>query len=153
LFLTTTRYLQMIDYIDTIVPMKHISVIRNGHKTITKQDGSESHENYDTTIDGKNGSSIKIKSVTDVKDNDDEAVDYKFVRITGNLAMFIQGQNVYGTNDLLALCNKAFPIIAEKLGIKPTKKNLRQWQSGDFVVNTLDVTYNFDLQSQANVNK
>jgi II/X family phage/plasmid replication protein len=67
------------------------------------------------------------------------------------LTMFIQGQNIYGTDDLLGLCYKAFSIIAEKLEINPTKKNRMQWKRGEFKVNTLDVTHNFVLPSQSTV--
>ncbi|ASF47725.1 phage/plasmid replication domain-containing protein [Methylovulum psychrotolerans] len=105
----------MIDYIDAIVPMKHNNFIGNGHKTVTKKDGSERKENYPIYISGKGGSSIKIKSVIDAENMDEEDVEYEFVRITGNLAMFIQGQSVYGTDDLLSLGYKAFSIIAKKL--------------------------------------
>ncbi|MDO9255914.1 MAG: phage/plasmid replication protein, II/X family [Bacteroidales bacterium] len=130
----------MIDYIDAVVPMKHEDVIRNGFKTITKKDGSTSESNYPIRIFGRNGSSIQVQSV-----------DNEHIRIIGNLAMFIQGQNVYGTDNLLRLGCKAFAEIAELLGVKPTKENRRQWRAGDFQVNTLDVTYNFNLGSQPNV--
>ncbi len=130
----------MIDYIDAVVPMKHEKVIRKGYKIITKEDGSSSETNYPTRVFGKNGSSIQIQSV-----------DAEHVRIIGNLAMFIQGQNVFGTDNLIGLCCKAFADIAEKLELKPTKENRRQWRAGDFQINSIDVTYNYDLSSQSNV--
>ncbi len=130
----------MIDYIDAVIPMKHKEIIRNGHKTITKKDGSTSNVNYPIRIFGSNGGSIQVQSV-----------DKEHIRIIGNLAMFIQGQNVYGTDNLISLGCKAFAEIAELLDIKPTKENRRQWRAGDYQVNTLDVTYNFNLSSQPNV--
>ncbi|HEY8036163.1 MAG TPA: phage/plasmid replication protein, II/X family [Methylobacter sp.] len=130
----------MIDYIDAVIPMKNNGLIRKGYKTITKEDGSSSESNYPLHISGRNGSSIKIQSV-----------DNERVRIIGNLTMFLQGQNVYGTDNLLGLCYIAFADIAEKLEIKPTKRNHRQWRSGEFEVNTIDVTHNFVLPSQSTV--
>lgn len=130
----------MIDYIDAVIPMKHKEVIRNGHKIITKKDGSTRESNYSIRIFGRSGESIQVNSI-----------DNEHVRIIGNLAMFIQGQNVYGTDNLISLGCKAFAEIAGLLDIKPTKENRRQWRAGDYQVNTLDVTYNFNLSSQSNV--
>jgi II/X family phage/plasmid replication protein len=130
----------MIDYIDVVVPMKNNGFIRKGYKTITKEDGSESKSNYPLYVHGRNGSTIKILSL-----------DTENVRIIGSPSMFIQGQNVYGTDDLVGLCCRVFNDIAEKLGIEPSKKNRRQWMSGDFTINTLDVTHNFILPSQSTV--
>jgi II/X family phage/plasmid replication protein len=130
----------MIDYIDAIVPLKHNKLIRNGHKTITKDDGTSNEVNYPLFLQGKNGSSIKVQSI-----------DLNQIRVIGNLTMFIQGQSIYGTDDLLALCYEGFSMIAKQLGFKPTKKNLRQWKTGYFKLNTIDVTQNLLLPSQSTV--
>jgi II/X family phage/plasmid replication protein len=130
----------MIDYIDAVVPMQNNGLIRDGYKTIIKGDGTRKKVNFWKKVPGRNGSSVKLRSI-----------DKKRVQIIGNPAKFIQGQNVYGSDDLAALGCKLFADIAKQLKIKPTKKNRRQWARGDFDIRTLDVTYNFVLPSQSTV--
>jgi hypothetical protein len=130
----------MIDFLDVTIPFQHDGDINGGYKDSNKKDGATNRKFYTIRIKGRNGSSIQIVSV-----------DKQLLRIIGNPAMFIQGQNVFGTDNINALTYKMAIKVARKLGVELTLENKRSLKKGDFDIHRIDLTYNFVLPSQASV--
>lgn len=131
----------MIDFIDVTIPCENSGNINNGHK-VTEQKGKESNKRFFfKRIKSKRGY-LQVVSVGE-----------QHLRIIGNPAMFIQGQNIFGTNDINALTKRVAIRIAKKLKIEPTKENRLDWKKGNYDVHRLDITYNFVLPSRQSVSE
>ena len=69
------------------------------------------------------------------------------LRIDGNPSKFLQGHNVFGSDDFLGLVNSLVCHLPIRLTVEERFALLR----GDFEVNRIDINYMFDLQNQDNV--
>ena len=132
----------MIDYIDAVFNLEHSNTIKKGHKINITQAGKESVTNHSLLVKGKYGGSIKVVTY-----------DKNKVRVTGSPAMFLQAQNLYGTNKLVPLCVEVMNQIAKQLKLKPTKENIQSWERGKFEVFCIDVAFNYQLDSYENVDR
>lgn len=104
-------------------------------------DGKESIE-YEVdsrfSVRGSHDSSITIRSLTD-----------GMVEISGNPAKFLQGHNIFGTNDLKYLVAKLIDRLCmiEELGLKPTSKEYEDIQEGKYLLTRVDVNEHFAFPS------
>jgi len=73
------------------------------------------------------------------------------VTLMGSAAKFLQGHNVFGTDDLVGLVTEWASRICHAAGVFPTSENLDSWHSGDFTVHRADVTHSLHLGSPFNV--
>jgi len=74
------------------------------------------------------------------------------VEISGNPTKFMQGQNIWGTKiDMMAICQTMACEIFDKLGLKPSARDLIRWSLGYFYIKRVDITTNMQLDSQKDV--
>lgn len=133
----------MIDWITGKFWITHNpDVLRSGQSIRTKIiDGVETIE-YDIanrlSVKGSHDSSITIRSYTD-----------GMVEISGNPAKFLQGHNVFGTNDLKYLVSKLIDKLCmiDALELKPTDKEYEDIQSGIYQLSRVDVNEHFGFPS------
>lgn len=88
---------------------------------------------------GSYESNIMIKPLTDT-----------IIVISGNPAKFLQGHNLFGTNDLVALFYKAFLLIYELLandGLNPTLNQLKDIEKGFFNLTRVDINETWHLSN------
>ena len=117
-------------------------VLRSGQSIRTKIiDGVETIE-YDIanrlSVKGSHDASITIRSHTD-----------GMVEISGNPAKFLQGHNVFGTNDLKYLVAKMIDKLCmmDKLELKPTDVEYENIQQGIYHLSRVDVNEHFAFPS------
>jgi II/X family phage/plasmid replication protein len=117
-------------------------VLRSGQSIRTKiVDGVELIE-YDIanrlSVKGSHDASITIRSHTD-----------GMVEISGNPAKFLQGHNVFGTNDLKYLVAKMIDKLCmmDKLELKPTDVEYENIQQGIYHLSRVDVNEHFAFPS------
>ena len=117
-------------------------VLRSGRSVRTKIiDGIETIE-YDIanrlSVKGSHDASITIRSHTD-----------GMVEISGNPAKFLQGHNVFGTNDLKYLVAKMIDKLCmmDKLELKPTDVEYENIQQGIYHLSRVDVNEHFAFPS------
>ena len=117
-------------------------VLRSGQSIRTKiVDGVELIE-YDIanrlSVKGSHDASITIRSHTD-----------GMVEISGNPAKFLQGHNVFGTNDLKYLVAKMIDKLCmmDKLELKPTDVEYENIQQGVYHLSRVDVNEHFAFPS------
>ena len=117
-------------------------VLRSGQSIRTKiVDGVERIE-YDIanrlSVKGSHDATITIRSHTD-----------NTVEISGNPAKFLQGHNVFGTNDLKYLVAKMIDKLCmmDKLELKPTDVEYENIQQGIYHLSRVDVNEHFAFPS------
>ncbi|WP_026960549.1 phage/plasmid replication protein, II/X family [Aliagarivorans taiwanensis] len=71
--------------------------------------------------------------------------------ISGNPSKFLQGHNVFGSDDLVSLVADTFAIIAKQFCLKPTLQEQHAIAIGDYQVNKVDINYSFDLPCRSDV--
>lgn len=87
---------------------------------------------------GSYESNIMIKPLSD-----------SVIMISGNPAKFLQGHNLFGTNDLVYLFNKAFAVIHELLaddGLTPTTSQLNDIENGKYHLTRVDINETWHLK-------
>jgi len=138
----------MIDWITAIVPCFHEKTLIGGRLTKTSDSGEVEWESISSvSVLGSHDSSLRIKTHS-VNENGFGTHIY----IDGNPVKFLQGHNLFGTDNLIPLlCAtlKKISLIPE-LGLSPTVFDVRSWESGDFRLNRVDCTVMFDVGSNAN---
>lgn len=117
-------------------------VLRSGQSIRTKiVDGVETIE-YDIanrlSVNGSHDATITIRSHTD-----------NTVEISGNPAKFLQGHNVFGTNDLKYLVAKMIDKLCmiDELELKPTDIEYENIQEGKYHLSRVDVNEHFAFPS------
>ncbi len=132
----------MIDFIDATIPFENNGKIYKGYK-VTKMKGNDSNKKYfPKSVKCRYGTSIQVVSVGE-----------HHLRIIGNPAMFIQGQNVFGSDNIKALMFKLATRVAKRLKSNPSVENKLDWKNGQFDVHRLDITYNFVMPSHSSVSE
>lgn len=133
----------MIDWITAKITCTHNpEVLSSGRSIRTKRiDGSEYLE-YEIcnrlSVKGSHDSNITIRSHTD-----------KTIEVSGNPAKYLQGHNVFGTNDLIYLVSKLMDklFIIPELELKPTAAELDMIQNGHYRLSRVDVNEHFYFPS------
>lgn len=133
----------MIDWITGKFWITHNpDVLRSGQSIRTKIiDGIETIE-YDIanrlSVKGSHDATITIRSHTD-----------NTVEISGNPAKFLQGHNVFGTNDLKYLVAKMIDKLCmiDELELKPTDIEYENIQEGKYHLSRVDVNEHFAFPS------
>jgi II/X family phage/plasmid replication protein len=117
-------------------------VLRSGQSIRTKiVDGVEIIE-YDIAnrlcVKGSHDANITIRSITE-----------NTVEISGNPAKFLQGHNVFGTNDLKYLVAKIIDKLCmiDELQLKPTDIEYDNIQNGVYHLSRVDVNEHFSFPS------
>lgn len=70
---------------------------------------------------------------------------------SGNPAKFLQGHNVFGTDDLRALVADAFAVICQRLELQPSAEECQAIRAGHYRLTRVDINYSFNLPSRADV--
>jgi II/X family phage/plasmid replication protein len=95
------------------------------------------------SVEGSHDSSIGIKSLTP-----------QTIQISGNPAKWLQGHNLFGTNDLVSLMAKFFSqlyaIMADE-GLNPTIEQCDAINQGKYTVSRVDINETWFLNNQYDV--
>jgi len=136
--------MKMIDWITGKFYCTHNpDALMAGRSIRTKMvDGIETLQ-YEVThrmsVKGSHDSNITIKSHTD-----------RTIEISGNPVKFLQGHNVFGTNDLTYLISRLFDRLCmiEELQLKPTSDEYDMIQAGQYRLSRVDVNEHFLFPSE-----
>lgn len=95
------------------------------------------------SVEGSHESSVGIKSLTP-----------QTIQVSGNPAKWLQGHNLFGTNDLKALMaaffSSLYEVMAEQ-GLNPTIEQCDAIEQGRYTVSRIDVNETWHLKNQADV--
>ena len=122
----------MIDWVSAILPCKHdpsklISGLVMSFDALGEQ---EWVVNKKLTVEGSYSSKIQISSVSDNQ-----------IYISGNPTKFLQGHNLFGTNDLVGLMGKFFDELLnhKELGLCPDPFQYANIIDGHYELTRVDV--------------
>lgn len=134
----------MIDWVSAILPCKHdpSKLISGIVMSFDAQGENEWTVNKTLTVEGSYSSKIQIKSHTENQ-----------IYISGNPTKFLQGHNLFGTNDLVGLMGKFFDELLkhEQLGLCPDPFEYANIKDGHYELTRVDVNETWHLNNQKDV--
>ena len=136
----------MIDWVTTELPCTHRK-LEAGMVCKVKPDGElDWMAPCRVSVAGSHDSSIQVRS------GELESADVaKTLLVSGNPSKFLQGHNVFGSDNLLSLVFDMFLKVCRSLSISPKLNELRQVKQGAYVVKTIDINYSYELPSRGDV--
>lgn len=136
----------MIDWASYFIELNH-APIKSGAVICVEADGTVAWESpRKVHVRGSHESSMHIRSV-----GGDGKGNATHLYIDGNLSKWLQGHNLVGSDDLLALVWDAFQRLCGLLRLKPTDIERQKVRAGQFRVTRIDYNRMFDLPSRADV--
>jgi len=97
-------------------------------------------------VTGSHDSNFRVSS--DGSDGQGRATHIKF---SGNPSKFLQGHNIFGSDDLVSLMNDVYKKITHSLNLVPTIQNYKDVANGLYKVTSIDINYSYELPSRADV--
>ena len=136
----------MIDWITLPdFPCRHPQPVDGGHVLSVDRDGNmEWSSKKFLKVVGSSDASIRIK--TTAVDRDGTGTH---LAIDGNPAKFLQGHNLWGTDDLVGLVVAFMDKLVPLVGLDPTPWDRQLWLRGCFRLTRTDLTRMFRLANRA----
>ena len=134
----------MIDWVSGFLPCDHdpSKLISGIVMSFDANGESEWVVNKKLSVEGSHSSKIQLQSYAD-----------GFIYFSGNPTKFLQGHNLFGTNDLRYLMNKFFDelLTHKELGLCPNPFQLARIKDGDYKLTRVDVNETWHLSNQRDV--
>lgn len=136
----------MIDWFSGFMPCTH-APINSGHVVSINPDGTVDWAAPKRTIvEGSHSQKFQARS-----DGADGSGNASELYLSGNPSKFLQGHNIFGSDDLQALMLDVYLKICAQLGLEPTKQDLQRVRAGDYRLTRVDINYSFDLPNRFDV--
>lgn len=136
----------MIDWITCKIRFPH-PFLASGEVISLTADGEEEWRSPKRLpVEGSHSSLITVRSLGSAGEGLAE-----FLSISGNPSKFLQGHNLFGSDDLLALVHDTMVQIDRRLNLGIDPVTFQRIKAGDYQVNMVDINYSFTLASQADV--
>jgi II/X family phage/plasmid replication protein len=133
----------MIDWITAIFPCEHSEYICGGLISSYDAGGAFEWQSYKRlSVEGSHSSTVQVKSVD---------LQGQMLWVSGNPTKFLQGHNLFGTDDLLGLIYVFYDELACSLGLNPSEFSRKRVQRGIYELSRVDATAMIPLRSQADV--
>ena len=134
----------MIDWVSAILPCKHdpSKLISGLVMSFDAQGNNEWTVNKTLSVEGSYSSKIQIKSHTENQ-----------IYISGNPTKFLQGHNLFGSNDLVSIMGKFFDELLkhENLGLCPDPFQYANIKDGHYELTRVDVNETWHLRNKNEV--
>ena len=134
----------MIDWVTAILPCKHdpSKLISGMVMSFDSLGNPEWTVNKKLSVEGSYSSKIQIKSHTDNQ-----------IWISGNPTKFLQGHNIFGSNDLVYIMGMFFDELLkfDTLGLKPDPFQYAAIKDGHYVLSRVDVNETWHLDNSKDV--
>jgi II/X family phage/plasmid replication protein len=131
----------MIDWVTAIIPCHHNELIFGGFVTSVSIDGEiDWRVEKKKQIRGSHESNLNIKSI-----------DGTQTILDGNLAKWLQGHNMFGTDDLIGLVQAVMHKLIPILNLTPSEYDLNAWTEGMYILKRVDCTAMWDLPRRSDV--
>ena len=133
----------MIDWVTMKISCDHVGIISNGSVVKVSKDNEIEWTSLSwLPVTGSHDSNIVIRSLSDSQ-----------LEISGNPAKWLQGHNLFGTNDLNALCWLFFSKLTsiKELCLTPSVEQIRLIKDGLFTVSRVDINESWLLANRFEV--
>lgn len=134
----------MIDFVSAFLPCKHdpSKLVSGFVMSFDALGEQEWVANKKLSVEGSHSSKIQISSCSEDK-----------IYISGNPVKFLQGHNLFGTNDLRYLMSKFFDALLEhdELGLCPDPFQRAAIKNGEYELTRVDVNETWHLKNKNEV--
>lgn len=148
----------MIDWITAKVPMLHEHPVYGGAILAFDEDGvmkwkRESFRQLEGSFEATAVCQTHFSRFA--KHRTDEAGHYvhplREIWISGNPSKFLQGHNLFGSDNLPAIAPVFFRAVIEAAGLQVDAVTFQRWLDGDYEIDRVDVAYMLDVGGPAEV--
>lgn len=134
----------MIDWLTMKISCDHDGIISDGQVVSLSRDGDAiewSLVKY-LPVSGSHDATISIRSITQ-----------QTIEISGNPVKWLQGHNLFGTNDVKRLVWLFFNELAKipELKLKPTMEQLKRIKNGNYTLSRVDINETWHLNNRDEV--
>lgn len=136
----------MIDWVTCKIRWPHSPIASGALVSIDPQGETEWEVVKRRNVPGSHSSQITVASVGSAGPGLCE-----YLSISGNPSKFLQGHNLFGSDDLLELMFDALRKIDETLCLGIDQQTFDRVRAGQFTVSMIDINYSFTLNSQREV--
>jgi len=138
----------LIDWITAKIPCRHSRL--KSDRVYKVSPSGEIHWEADCriSIPGSFESSISVRSVG-VDETNQGTISH--LELSGNPSKFLQGHNIFGSDDLVSLVYDTFIKVVDFLGITVDIKDLALVKKGDYSISRVDINYSYDLPCRSDV--
>jgi II/X family phage/plasmid replication protein len=136
----------MIDMFSGSLPCLH-SPLNTGRIISIDPDGQTEWESPKRlVVAGSHDSNFRVSS--EGSDGQGRATHLRF---SGNPSKFLQGHNIFGSDDLVSLMNYVYKNVTQVLNLGPTAEELFLVRTGKYSVTSFDVNYSYELGLRSDV--
>lgn len=131
----------MIDWVTAIIPCTHPEMIYGGRIACITPDGYiEWQVEKKKQVAGSHESNLNIKSNGPTH-----------LYFDGNPAKWLQGHNLFGSDNLVALIEQIMHRLIPLLQLTPSESDLDAWKTGNYDLKRVDCTAMWDLPKRPDV--
>lgn len=140
----------MIDWLTYSVPYTHSQPISDGSIISVTPDGEiEWNTDKRLAVRGSHESNLHVK--TDRTSFNPESGLFTQLHLDGNPSKWLQGHNLFGSDDVMGLAIETAKRVYSALSVAPTDEDIVRLHSGSFGLYRVDINYSFALANQAKV--
>ncbi len=136
----------MIDWITAIIPcsnLENVPLHDGSYCRITSDGEMDWEKAIPKSIPGSHDSSIRVSR--------DMTSSFSRIRVDGNPAKWLQGHNIFGSNDLIGLVNNLMERLIEIIPLYPMENDRKLWAEGCYMLNRVDCTEMWELPRRQDV--
>ncbi|EAR09698.1 phage/plasmid replication protein, II/X family [Reinekea blandensis] len=137
----------MIDWVTCELPCRHVPLNAGAVMKVAADGCLEWHSPCRVRVEGSHESGVQVRSIGTI-DAQGRASTLWF---SGNPSKFLQGHNVFGSDDLVALMLDTYLKVLASLDIVPNLDDLKQVKQGAYPLMSVDINQSFDLPSRSDV--
>lgn len=136
----------MIDWVSCRIHWPHAPLETGQVISITREGEEEWRSVKRLPVEGSHSAVITVRSVGSAGEGMAE-----YLSVSGNPSKFLQGHNLFGSDDLLTLVYDTMRHIAARLRLDIDALTWARIKAGDYDVSMLDINYSFTLANQNDV--
>lgn len=131
----------MIDWVTAIIPCHHSQKIYGGRVASVTPDGEiEWQVEKKQQVPGSYEANLSVKSIDPTK-----------IYFDGNPAKWLQGHNLFGSDDLIGMVEAVMLKLIPILSLSPSCGDINAWRSGFYELKRVDCTAMWELPRRADV--
>lgn len=136
----------LIDWVTAELPLLH-PPLESGLICKIKPDGDlEWASPCRVLVQGSHEASVTVRSVG--ADGNGHATHLLF---SGNPSKYLQGHNIFGSDDLVSLMSDTYRRLCKALKLIPQARDIKRIDGGDYALKMVDINYSYELPSRHDV--
>ena len=137
----------MIDWSTCELPCHHYPLNAGAVMKVTPEGDVEWASPCRLQVQGSHESSVQVRSVGEL----DDQGRARALLFSGNPSKFLQGHNVFGSDDLKSLMIDTFLKLSRSLALEPTYDDMHRIKMGDYPLAMVDINQSFELPRRQDV--